>query len=423
MAIFNQLKRNYLKHHKYSFKISKISPKLFRFFTLSISSIVQIILFQIFQSTYTKYAVIYYGALSVITLILSHLELGRFANLIKIVNSDSDDATKNRNLYQNIQSFSLVTLISTPLLIVTFILFGPSEENKISSVFTIFVLSLIQILNFSTKNLLASGKSQIFFLISMLQQIVFLLSVIILLQTRLSYDWIILIAYIFLLISLFTICKKLNLFEINQFKSFKVGISNILPGSYALKFFYINILLGIMFQYDRLWINKVELNENISWYFFTNYAYLAATSILSLDYQQIWRMKSSRETINYSNLFRRTVVSSIFLGIVFFFGLTSLSYFLESLNYDSVLNNLFFAFAITGQGILNYYSGLSSHSESLLLKHIKIIAIAIIIRYAILLLMNNLTGNGINSHELIVSYLLVLIFFQIPLVTYVVKHD
>jgi hypothetical protein len=269
-------------------------------------------------------------------------------------------------------------LFSFGLLPISIIYAFFSHQTFYFSFFTVALLSFNALCIFILKTYIAQSKQDKYFLVTSISHLSNPVSASISVITNLTLHQEILL--------LITINFLINFFLASHFISKnQVKLSwpqRLQIDERAKYFFLISILLGIFFQWDRLWIASYLSNDyEVAIYGTLAFFYSAISSILSVDYQRLWNELTLKSRVDYSNQARHLLIQgtilSIFFAVFCGFFLTNLGFRLQHIQW----NLLYLALAIIGQSFHNLNAAICSTRQMFLRKQVSFISFAVVMRY------------------------------------------
>ena len=385
-------------------------PKIIRGATLLTGTFSQFGIYFILNQNFGDEGIILLGALTVLGSVANQVEFGKFSLLVSTLNDQSFSEKQKSEvvgtLFAQVFRNSLIfSVLATPIIPIVIRSLSLTE----SAIF-VFLITMTNALTFVIKYLLAvSLQSQYFFIFSVLH---ILMPVTILVSTLINLELheVLLINFTTILIyNLYIAFKIVNRFGIAVAFATRLTSSH---NTYSNYFFVIGLELGLLYQWDRLWVTLVMSSSDSAKYMLLFLIYSSLSSILSIDYQNFWNKSSSNFELN----FKKNIIKMLKQGGLFLFLFVLASYaafFLLEKPHDQVfVGILVLSFALLFQSIHNFTAGITSKSVSGLKFHSKVLALCIAIRLAYIFAV--IFTSDVNLSQMIISWALPFILIQVP---------
>lgn len=366
-------------------------PKLRRSSTILSGVLSQFLCFYLLDQKYQENGVVYYSSILALMPFFSLLDLGEFANLMRKINLNQHSMEKNnRSLSEIISKVLKRYLLFTPIGIIIFYNLGPfSEIIFVISIVTLNILNCIVL--FFLRVYFAIGQQIKFFQITSRQH--YFLPFVFFIGT--SSGWSIQNT---LLVSQITVLVINCIGAIALLKIFSVYLvrTSILKSDLEARYFFtIGIQLGVLYQWDRLWINTFHLGlDEKALYSVLLILYSSLLSILAIDYQRIWQENVSGIPIRYAETIRTTLIQALPFALSLCVAALYLSQHYEQNFIESILVTTFFTAMFFVQSIHNINSGLTSNK----VEHLR--SQAIILGYCCFFRMILILGTVYLFHQI-----------------------
>lgn len=386
------------------------NPKTVRAITLLTGTFSQFVIYFILNQNFGDAGIILLGALSVLGILVNQVEFGKFSLLVSILNDDSYTEIQKRDivgtLIAQVLRNSLIFFVLVTPIIPTLIRSLSLAESAIFA----FLVSITNALTFIIKYLLAvSLQSQYFIIFSVLHLI---MPITILTATLINLNLQVVLIVNFTTIMIYNLYVS---FRITKRYGIVVALSTKLTPShtsYSNYFFVITLELGLLYQWDRLWVALVMNSSDSAKYTLLFLVYSSLNSILSIDYQNYWNKSTWSSVINFNENAIRMLKQGV-LFLLLFIPSSYAAFILLRKPHDQVLVGiLLFSFALLSQSIHNFTAGITSKSVSGLKFHSRILAVCIIFRVAYLIVESS--SSKIDLSRMLCSWVLPFILIQVP---------
>jgi hypothetical protein len=386
------------------------NPKIVRAVTLMSGSLSQFLVFYLLHMRFGDPGIILLAALSILGNIANQIEFGKFAAVVAIQHNDSYSDKIKRDLIgtlyaQVLRNGFLFILVAGPSL--------PYFVKSLSRVEAVSIVILAVAINVSTfiiKYLIAIGsQSKFFALFSILH---FIMPVVVFCLVNLQLNLVNSLQIYYLAIATIHLCLAINICIKNKLRPIFSEKPTKSHNVYSIYFFSIGLELGVLYQWDRIWVSQFMETSEAANYALMFLIYASLVSILSVDYQDFWNDSYSNTAIN----FKKQLLRMHWQGVLFSLVLTLailLAFRLFDRDLDgAILSMLGLVIAIYLQSIHNFTSGLTSKSISGLKFHACIILVCIVVRF--IYLFPNLPANSISLDMILISWCAPFTLIQFP---------